>query len=93
MEAYLTIREVSVIVKLSVQTIRRYGMKGEIPFHKIYRAVRFKPSEIKWWVENRKALAEMNRNEKPDCWPFEEVPLEEADKTGAFDDNYCGDEA
>jgi hypothetical protein len=35
----------------------------------------------------------MKQNEKPDGWPLEEVLLEEADKTGAFEDNYCGDEA
>jgi excisionase family DNA binding protein len=56
MEAYLTIKEVAGILKLSVQTIRRYVMKGEIPHHKINRTVRFKSSEIQWWVENRRAF-------------------------------------
>jgi excisionase family DNA binding protein len=46
MEPYLTIYEVAEILKLSVQTVRRYVMKREIPCHKIFRAVRFKPSEI-----------------------------------------------
>jgi excisionase family DNA binding protein len=63
MESYLTIREVAVILKLSVQTVRRYVMKKEIPCHKIYRAVRFKPSEIQTWVENRGALEAINPNE------------------------------
>jgi excisionase family DNA binding protein len=44
MEPYLTIQEVARILKLSMQTVRRYVMKREIPCHKIYRAVRFKPS-------------------------------------------------
>jgi excisionase family DNA binding protein len=57
MESYLTIREVAEILKLSVQTVRRYVMKGEIPHHKIFRAVRFKPSEIQSWVEDREAMA------------------------------------
>ena len=53
METYLTAKEVAGIVRLSVQTIRRYTMKKEIPFHKINRAVRFKKSEIEMWVEKR----------------------------------------
>jgi excisionase family DNA binding protein len=57
MEPYLTIQEVARILKLSVQTVRRYVMKREIPCHKIFRAVRFKPSEIQSWVEDREAMA------------------------------------
>jgi len=52
-ETYLTADEVAMFVKLSVQTIRRYTMKKEIPFHKIGRAVRYKKSEIEQWVEKR----------------------------------------
>jgi hypothetical protein len=37
MDTYLTAKEVALKVKLSLQTIRRYTMKKEIPFHKIYR--------------------------------------------------------
>ena len=55
METYLTANEVAELVKLSLQTIRRYTMNKEIPFHKINRAVRYKKSEIEQWVENRKA--------------------------------------
>ena len=55
METYLTVNEVAELVKLSVQTIRRYTMNREIPFHKIYRAVRYKKSEIEQWIEKREA--------------------------------------
>ena len=55
MEPYLTVKEVAVIVRLSVPTIRRYTMNKEIPFHKINRAVRYKKSEIELWVEQRKS--------------------------------------
>ena len=55
MDTYLTVREVAELVKLTVQTIRRYTMNREIPFHKINRAVRYKKSEIEQWVENREA--------------------------------------
>jgi len=49
---YLTVNEVAEFLRLSVQTIRRYTMKNEIPFHKINRAVRYKKSEIEKWVDN-----------------------------------------
>jgi len=52
-DAYLTANEVALFVKLSLQTIRRYTMNKEIPFHKIGRAVRYKKSEIELWVEKR----------------------------------------
>ena len=54
-EAYLTVYEVSVLVQLSVQTIRRYTMLKKIPYHKINRTVRYKKSEIELWVEKREA--------------------------------------
>ena len=54
METYLTADDVAELLKLSVQTIRRYTMKKEIPFHKINRAVRYKKSEIEEWFEKRK---------------------------------------
>jgi excisionase family DNA binding protein len=53
METYLTVDEVAAAVKLSTQTIRRYVLRKEIPYHKINRAVRFRPSEIERWVESR----------------------------------------
>jgi excisionase family DNA binding protein len=53
METYMTVKEVAVKVRLSEQTIRRYTMLKQIPFHKIVRAVRYKPSEIEQWIEER----------------------------------------
>jgi excisionase family DNA binding protein len=59
METYLTAKEVAEKVKLSEITIRRYTMLGQIPFHRIVRAVRYKPSEIEKWIEeNRDSLTE-----------------------------------
>jgi excisionase family DNA binding protein len=52
----LTAFEVAELLKLSVQSIRRYTMNKEIPFHKINRSVRYKKTEIEKWVENREAL-------------------------------------
>jgi excisionase family DNA binding protein len=65
MEKYMTVKEVAVMVQLSEQTIRRYVMLKQIPFHKIIRAVRFKPSEIQIWVDENKAkLAESKKADK-----------------------------
>jgi len=50
---YLTADEVAMMLKLSVQTIRRYTMNKEIPHHKLNRAVRYKKSEIELWLEKR----------------------------------------
>ena len=56
MESYLTVKDVAVMVKLSVSTIRRYTMKKRIPFHKLSRkVVRYKKTEIEKWVEKREA--------------------------------------
>ena len=53
MDTYLTVKEVAELVRVSVQTIRRYTMNKEIPFHKINRMVRYKKIEIEHWVEKR----------------------------------------
>jgi excisionase family DNA binding protein len=52
-ETYLTVRELAGKVHLTEQTIYRYVMKKAIPFHKINRAVRFRPSEIEGWIGGR----------------------------------------
>jgi excisionase family DNA binding protein len=52
METYLTISEVAEAVKLSEQTIRRYVLNHEIPYHKIKKVIRFKPSEVERWIES-----------------------------------------
>ena len=62
MDAYLTADEVASLLKLSLQTIRRYTMLKQIPFHKINRAVRYKKSEIELWVEKREADKEQKEN-------------------------------
>jgi excisionase family DNA binding protein len=51
METYLTIEGVAGHLKLSAQTIRRYVMNREIPFHKIKKVIRFRLSEIEKWVD------------------------------------------
>ena len=64
METYLTAKDVALLLQLSVQTIRRYTMDKEIPFHKVNRAVRYKKSEIEQWFENRGSAKAETQNGK-----------------------------
>ena len=70
MDIYLTAVEVAEMVRLTVQTIRRYTMKEEIPFHKINKTVRYKKTEIEQWVENRDLV-----KAKGHCGLFNETEL------------------
>jgi excisionase family DNA binding protein len=62
METYWKVSEVAAAIQVSVQTVYRYVANGEIPFHKLNKAVRLKPSEIESWMESRKACTAANRN-------------------------------
>lgn len=50
MENLLNIFDVSEITKIKVATLRKYVLRGTIPFRKLGAAVRFKPSEIDAWI-------------------------------------------
>jgi excisionase family DNA binding protein len=52
MEILLTVKELAAALKLTEQTIQRYVLRKEIPYRKIMRAVRFRPSEINQWIDN-----------------------------------------
>ena len=60
METYLTIEEVARHLKLAEQTIRRYVLNREIPFHKIKKVIRFRLSEVETWVDR-------GGGKSPDC--------------------------
>jgi len=60
METLLKVHEVAEIAQVSTATIYRYVAKKEIPYHKLIRMLRFRPSEIAAWLEERKA----NSNEQ-----------------------------
>jgi excisionase family DNA binding protein len=51
METYLTIEELADYLKLAEQTIRRWVLNREIPFHKIKKVIRFRVSEIEAWID------------------------------------------
>jgi excisionase family DNA binding protein len=52
METLLTIRELAAACKVTEQTIQRFILRKEIPYRKIKRMVRFRPSEINEWINN-----------------------------------------
>ena len=51
MQTYLTIEELADYLKLSQQTIRRWVLNREIPYHKIKKVIRFRVSEIEKWID------------------------------------------
>ena len=51
METYLTIDEMAGYLKLAEQTIRRWVMNQEIPYHKIKKVIRFRVSDIERWID------------------------------------------
>jgi excisionase family DNA binding protein len=51
LETYLTIEELAGYLKVAVQTVRRWVLHREVPFHKIKKVVRFRVSEIEKWVD------------------------------------------
>ena len=73
MENYLTAKDVAGMVQLSEQTIRRYVMLKQIPYYKIIRAVRFKPSEIQNWIEEREAAQAKQKSGKKGDGLFDEA--------------------
>jgi excisionase family DNA binding protein len=56
-ETYLTIEELATYLKLAEQTVRRWVLNREIPFHKIHKAVRFRLSEIEKWIDGEKTVS------------------------------------
>jgi len=75
-ETYLTVRDVAVLLKLSVPTIRRYTMNKEIPFHKLDRAVRYNKLEVQEWFEKREAAKAKKQVENQESGLFTEAETE-----------------
>jgi excisionase family DNA binding protein len=66
MENYWKAREVAAALQISAQTVYRYVANGEIPFHKLNRSIRFKPSEIERWIESKTTGVPAAQNESLD---------------------------
>ena len=78
METYLTIEELADYLKLAPQSIRRWILNREIPYHKIKKVIRFRISEIEKWIDDGGYTL-------PDeTQPDDEIAL--FDDAGLFDD-------
>jgi len=62
MEIYLTIEGLAEYLKLAEQTIRRWVLNREIPFHKIRKVIRFRVSEIEKWIDNGGVFKQKQNN-------------------------------
>ena len=54
-ETLLGVGQVAEMLKLSIATIRKWVLKGYIPYKKIGKAVRFSASEIEDWARSKNA--------------------------------------
>ena len=72
METYLTVEELAAYFKFSVQTIRRWILNREVPYHKIHNSIRFRLSEIESWVENNDVLKKTNEKKEQEADLFGE---------------------
>jgi excisionase family DNA binding protein len=61
METYLTIAEVAAYLKLAQQTTRKYVLNKSIPYRKVQKSVRFRPSEIERWIDEGGGTARIIR--------------------------------
>jgi excisionase family DNA binding protein len=56
----MTVKDVADYMRLSEQTIQRYVLKREIPFHKVKKVIHFRFSEIERWINEGGGVC-------PDC--------------------------
>jgi excisionase family DNA binding protein len=59
----MTIRDVAEYLRLAEQTIQRYVMKREIPFHKVNKVIRFRFAEIEKWINEGGGACPASGNE------------------------------
>jgi len=52
METLLCIEELAGVLKLADQTIRKWVFHKKIPFVKIGKVIRFRPSQIDKWIDS-----------------------------------------
>jgi excisionase family DNA binding protein len=52
MEIYFNTAELAAYLKVAEQSIRRWVVNNEIPYHRIHSVIRFRLSEIEKWVDS-----------------------------------------
>ena len=83
METYFNTKELSGYLKIPEQSIRRWVLNNEIPYHRIHGVIRYRMSEIDKWVDEQKETAPADLDGKEEKDLFKEP--EETETTG------CGD--
>jgi len=73
METYLTIEELADYLRLAEQTIRRWVLNHEIPYHKIKRVIRFRISEIEKWIDEGGYSLPKEQKEDLEGYLFDDV--------------------
>ena len=73
LETYLTVEELAAYLKFTEQTIRRWIVNREVPYHKINNSVRFSLSEIDMWVVKNDAFLKAGSKEKAESGLFDET--------------------
>ena len=73
METYLTIEELADYLRLAEQTIRRWVLNREIPYHKIKRVIRFRVSEIEKWIDTGSYSLPKEQKEDLEGYLFDDV--------------------
>jgi excisionase family DNA binding protein len=52
METYFNAAELAAYLKVAEQSLRRWVLNNEIPYHRIHSVIRFRLSEIEKWVDS-----------------------------------------
>jgi excisionase family DNA binding protein len=74
METLIDITELGKLTSIKAATLRKYVAKRKIPFVKVGRLVRFRPSEIDSWIASR-AVAEVKAEATKPADKEKEQPL------------------
>ena len=60
METYLSIEKLAKYLDVSEKTIRKWAFNHDIPYRKIHKLIRFRLSEIEWWIDNNGKMPPLN---------------------------------
>lgn len=55
-QTFLTPQEVSALLRVSTQTVRRWIKEGELPAYKVGRAWRIKEVDLNKWLNGRRTV-------------------------------------
>ena len=78
METYLNTKELGEYLHIAEQTIRRWVMNDEIPYHRIHNVIRYRISEIEKWIDDGGYLMpEEEKTGLSDGFPPDVISLDE----------------